>query len=96
MDEKDLKELLQSRRGQPARRGWCCPDEIQLAAYVDSKLQGSSRELVEKHISDYDFCLNQISFLAQAADQKDPADVPAPVLRRARDLVPRKSGRMTN
>ena len=94
MDEKDLKELLRGRRSSPARRGWRCPDEIQLAAYVDSKLQGSTREFVEMHVADCDFCLNQISFLAQAADQKDPTEIPAPVLSRARDLVPRKSGGM--
>jgi hypothetical protein len=91
MDEKNLKKLLQGRRSNAVRRGWRCPDEIQLAAYVDLTLQGSARDLVEKHVADCDFCLQQISFLVQAADQEVPAEVPAPALRRARDLAPRKS-----
>jgi hypothetical protein len=96
MDEQDLKELLQSRGIKTARRGWRCPDETQLAAYVDLKLQGSTREFVEKHVADCDFCLQQISFLAQAADWTEAVEVPAPVLRGARDLVPRKSRSMAN
>ena len=96
MDEKNLKELLQGRRSNAVRRGWRCPDEIQLAAYVDSTLQGSARELVEKHVADCDFCLEQISFLVQAADQEASAEVPASALRRARDLAPRKSGSSGN
>jgi hypothetical protein len=91
MYEQDLKELLQGRGSKTARRGWRCPDETQLAAYFDSKLQGSTRESVEKHVADCDFCLSQISFLFQSADWTEAVEVPAPVLRRARDLVPRKS-----
>lgn len=96
MDEENLKELFQGRRSNAVRRGWRCPDEIQLAAYVDSRLQVSGRELVEKHVADCDFCLQQISFLVQAADHEVSAEVPAPALRRARDLAPRKSGSSGN
>lgn len=96
MDEKDLKEYLRGRRNQAFRRGWRCPDEMQLAAYVDHQLEGPGREFVEAHLADCEFCLNQVTFLTQAADWTDSAEVPTPVLRRARDLVPRKSGGMTN
>lgn len=96
MDDKDLKELLQGRRSKPVPGSWRCPDEIQLAAYVDSRLQGSAREFVEKHVADCDSCLQQISFLVQGADQEVSAEVPATVLRRARNLAPRKSGSGVN
>jgi hypothetical protein len=95
MDEKYLKELLRGRRDQPVRRSWRCPDEMQLAAYVDRKLEDAARESVEAHVADCDFCLNQVSFLVQAADWTDPAGVPTQVLLRARNLVPRKSGSIT-
>ena len=96
MDEKSLKELLRRQSSRPVRRGWRCPDEMQLAAYAERKLQGSSRDFVEKHVADCEFCLSQISFLVHAAEQTDSAEVPTSVLRRARNLVPEKSGRMTN
>ncbi len=95
MVEKDLKELLRSQKSQPVRRGRRCPDDMQLAAYVDNRLLGSSRDFVEKHLADCELCLSQISFLVHAADRTDFEEVPTSVLRRARDLVPRKSGRIT-
>lgn len=95
MDEKDLNELLRGQRDQRFRRGWRCPDEKQLAAYVDRQLGGVARESVETHVADCDFCLSQVSLLVQAADWADSAEVPTPVLARARNLVPRKSGSMT-
>jgi hypothetical protein len=95
MDEKDLKDLLQSRRRKSFRRSWRCPDEIQIAAYADHQLEATARELVSTHLANCDFCLSQISFLLQARDWANPDQVPPDVLRRARDLVSRKSGRAT-
>lgn len=96
MDEKDLKDLLRSRRSQSFRRGWRCPDEIQIAAYVDHQLEGAAREPISTHLANCDFCLSQISFLLQARNWENPDEVPADVLRRARNLVPRESGRATS
>jgi hypothetical protein len=96
MDEKDLKDLLQSRRSQSGRRGWRCPDEVQIAAYVDHQLEGAAGESISTHLADCDFCLKQISFLLQSRDWANPDEVPADVLRRARNLVPRTSGRATS
>lgn len=93
MDEKDLKDLLRSRRSQSFRRGWRCPDEIHIAAYVDHQLEGAAGEPISTHLANCDFCLSQISFLLQARNWENPDEVPADVLRRARDLVLRKSRR---
>lgn len=95
MDEKDLKELLRSRSDQTSRRGWWCPDEMKLAAFVDRQLESSARESIAKHLANCDFCFGQVSFLSRAEDWPDPDEVPADVLRRARSLVPRQSGRTT-
>lgn len=96
MDEKDLKELLRGRRNRAFRRGWRCPDDMQLAAYVDCQLGGADRESVEAHVADCDFCLSQVSFLAQAADWTASAEIPTPGLGRARNLVPRRAGSTMN
>ena len=93
MDEKDLKKFLRGRRTQPVRRGWRCPDEIELAAYVDHRLEGPTREFVEAHIADCDSCFSQVSFLLQAADSTESVEMPTTVLGRARNLVPGKSQR---
>ena len=96
MEEKDLKNLLRSRRSQSFRRGWNCPDEIQIAAYVDQQIESTARESISTHLANCDFCLSQISFLSQTREWANPDEVPADVLRRARNLVPRKSGRAIN
>ena len=96
MDEKDLKKFLRGRRTQPVRRGWRCPDEIELAAYVDHRLEGPTREFVEAHIADCDSCFSQVSFLLQAADSTESVEMPTTVLGRARNLVPGKSQRTTS
>jgi len=96
MDEKDLRNLLRSRRSRSFRRGWRCPDETQIAAYVDHQIEGTARESISTHLGNCDACLSQVSFLLQARDWANPDEVPADVLRRARNLVPRTSGRATN
>ena len=94
MDERGLKQLLASRKDQTFRRGWHCPDEMQLAAFVDRQFEGAAPESVTAHVAGCDSCLSQVSFLAQAADWTDAPKVPAPVLSRARNLVPQKSRRV--
>ena len=95
MNEQDLIELLRTRRKPGLPRGRRCPDEMQLAAYVDRRLDSKTRESLEAHVADCDFCLSQVSFLAQAADWTSAAEVLAPLLARARNLVPRKEASAT-
>jgi len=40
-----------------------CPDEEELAAYVDQQLIGAERERVESHLAKCNSCLQQIGFL---------------------------------
>ena len=93
MDERDLEKLLRNRRRVAFRRNGRCPDEIQLAAYVDHQLEGAARESISAHLANCDFCLSQVSFLLQAMDWAKPDHVSADVFRRARNLVPPKSVR---
>lgn len=42
-----------------------CPDEHELAAYVDQQLIGAERERVESHLAKCDSCLQQVGFLVK-------------------------------
>ena len=44
-----------------------CPDEQDLAAYVDQQLIGAERERVESHLAKCDSCLQQVGFLVRHA-----------------------------
>src|SRR5579872_50251 len=44
-----------------------CPDEQDLAAYVDQQLIGAERERVESHLAKCNSCLQQVGFLVRHA-----------------------------
>ncbi len=96
MEESEVKKLLQARPSRARRRGWRCPDEIQLAAYVGQKFSSSTRNSIEAHIGDCDFCLSQVAFLTQSADWPNSEEVPANLLSGARKLVTRKPSKGIN
>jgi len=96
MEDQEFKKLLQVQGGQGGHRGWRCPDEIQLAAYVAQRLSGSARNSIEEHVVDCDFCLSQVAFLTQSGDWANSVDVPASLLSGARNLVARKPNRGIN
>jgi hypothetical protein len=66
MDEKDLRNLLRSRRSRSFRRGWRCPDETQIAAYVDHQIEGTARESISTHLGNCD-ALSQPGFFPVAS-----------------------------
>lgn len=62
-----------------------CPDEHQLAAYVDQQLIGSERQRVETHLVKCDPCLQQVGFLIkQSGGATGP--VPTSLMHRAKAL----------
>lgn len=94
--EEEIKKLLQSQRDPDEHRGWSCPDEIRLAAYVDQNLSGSERNSVEAHIADCNFCLDQVAFLTKSSAWQDAEEIPAGLLSKARNLVRGKRGKAVN
>ena len=65
-----------------------CPDEHQLAAYVDQQLIGAERERVESHLGKCDSCLQQVGFLIkQSPDTVESA--PSSLVYRAKQLATR-------
>jgi len=88
MVEKNLLRLLRAANVSEAKRGWKCPSDGDIAAYADHRLEGQAKERLETHLSDCDFCLSQVSFLAQMDSAQLPADVPDSLLARAQGLQP--------
>ena len=70
-----------------------CPDEHDLAAYVEQQLIGAERERVESHLAKCDRCLQQVGFLVKNAEGA-ATSVPARFLAGAKQLdtaAPRNS-----
>jgi hypothetical protein len=83
MEEKELTTLLSSHDLKQSRRTWRCPDENQLAAYVNGQLP--DRQKLEKHLADCKPCLQTTAFLLKEVDKSEL--VPAVFLARARSLA---------
>ena len=82
MDEKELTTLLRLQDFKQSGRTWRCPDENQLAAYVNGEAQ--DRQKLERHLADCKHCLESASFLLKQFDGDE--SVPTAVLARARRL----------
>ncbi|MFB3923164.1 MAG: anti-sigma factor [Terriglobia bacterium] len=87
MAEMDLKRWLRAKRLSPAVRGWRCPDENDIAAYVDGKIPAPAREHMERHLAGCDYCLGQVAALLRLEDSPMPESVPPALLARARDFA---------
>lgn len=82
MDEKEITTLLRSHDFKQSRRTWRCPDENQLAAYVNG--QSTKLQKLEKHLSGCKPCIETIALLVKQFDEDE--SVPAAILARARSL----------
>ena len=89
MTEQDLKNAFP--KALPDRRTWRCPDEMQLAAYVDHRLIGRDHSRLERHLAECGYCLGQVAALTGLHDAPLPADIPVSVIARARELAPGKA-----
>jgi hypothetical protein len=94
MDEKDIREFFRHRSHATVRRGWRCPDELQITAYTERHLTGPAYHSIEGHLADCEFCRGQVAFLTRAADWIGSEEISLVRLRQARDLVPPKSGNL--
>src|SRR5579864_7553141 len=62
-----------------------CPDDHQLAAYVEQQLIGAERERVESHLAKCDRCLRQVGFLVKQS-QLSAEDAPSLLVHQAKKL----------
>ncbi|HEY3039914.1 MAG TPA: hypothetical protein VGJ66_14325 [Pyrinomonadaceae bacterium] len=89
MEEKELTRLLRSNV-DATKRGWRCPDDNQLAAYVNRQVAEPGRQKLEAHFASCKACLETLAFVAQAFDEPSAYSVPAHLLARARSLADNK------
>src|SRR4029079_8492468 len=84
MDEREITNLLRSD-AVDSKRGFRCPDDNQLAAYINKQLSTDRKRNLENHFADCKACLETLSFLT--TEVGEPELVPAQLLARARSLA---------
>lgn len=87
--EEEVKLLVKDRAKSQKLWGRC-PEDLQIAAYVDGTVDGATRQSLERHFSDCAHCLNQVSFLVRAHDWPAAESAPPWLITKAERLaVPR-------
>lgn len=85
MNPEYLTKLLAAGRGEDPGRSPACPDEHQIAGYVDGTLDVAACELLERHAADCGHCLALVGLLSEERDANPEVPVtrvsspPAPV-----------------
>ncbi len=65
MTPEDLPSLLSASLAEPSGRGAQCPDEHQIAAYVDGTVATATGGELEAHLADCDYCLALVGLLSR-------------------------------
>lgn len=76
MDSEHLKTLLAQGAANDAAQSLVCPDEHQIAGYVDGGLDETAREQVERHLADCGRCLELVGLLCRERGTEEIATVP--------------------
>ena len=89
MSEKELTTLLRSQIRRNTKRGWRCPDNNQLAAYLNGQ-SDQKRSTLEAHFADCKSCLETLAFLTRTVDEPALESVPSHLISKARSLAVKK------
>jgi hypothetical protein len=65
MDRKGLISLLQRSAGAYEERTRFCPDDHEIAGFIDGSLDDIAREHVERHLPDCQGCVSRVGLLAR-------------------------------
>lgn len=87
MNLDELTDLLK-QQSAPAERQVDCPDDYDIAAYMDGGLGGQEHQQLEMHLADCDFCLQRVGLLGRAIEDESENTVPELLLARSVRLVP--------
>jgi hypothetical protein len=79
MNPDRLITLLAANAADVPPGSAACPDEHQIAGYVDGGLDPASRELVELHLADCGHCLALVGLLSRERNDDPVASTPAAV-----------------
>jgi hypothetical protein len=92
MDDKKLHELLRHSSSRTWEWAPECPDEHEIAAYVEGAIGESTRDAVELHLADCERCTLLVGTLSRLEIESAEA-VPAETMARAASLVAEKPNR---
>lgn len=86
-----LNRIFRSGTGSRTKRGWRCPDETELAAFIDAQVSSKAGERVRHHLADCRYCRDQVAAVVRLQSGAEvPSDVPPGLLARARALAETK------
>jgi len=75
MNHDKLKDLLKQTAGNFERQP-DCPDDYQLASYLDGGLSESDHSVFESHVADCDYCIERIGILGRAGESDSTIAMP--------------------
>jgi hypothetical protein len=87
MDQESLISLLRADADRRGERTPACPDEHELAAYVDGALPPPEVDSLEVHLADCGWCLAVVGFLSRQRESPDGEGVSETQVAAARKLV---------
>ena len=87
MSTNDLTSLLRRAGTGHRDRTAACPDEQQIAAYVDGTLEPGEREPLELHLADCNACVALVGLLSRQRDTVAFEPAPELAVARARALL---------
>jgi hypothetical protein len=89
-----LDRILGTGDASHATRGWRCPDEASLAAFVDAQTDENSRVRVLNHLIGCRFCRDQVAAAVRIQSGQVPSEILPGLLAQARSFAENKrSGR---
>lgn len=86
MTEQEVTRLLKTLAVNEAVRAPECPDEHELAAYVDGSLPADTAVKIQHHLAECDFCVRQVGLLSRLRDETPAHPASEFLLARARRL----------
>lgn len=89
MNHEQITERIRNLRAQVAEPSPTCPDDHQIAAAVDGKLNRADRDAFDRHVADCDFCVARIGMLNGLRAVEVRGAIPDITLARARRLAKR-------
>ena len=74
MDQKSLISLLQRSAAAYEERTRFCPDDHEIAGFVEGSLNGVAREHIERHLPDCQSCVSRVGLLTRLVREHAAGD----------------------
>jgi len=91
MNREDLKVQLK-KIDTLSERKLDCPDDYDLASYLEGGLSEREHHHFELHLADCDFCMGLVGLLGRARDSEANEQIPELLMARSRKLANSKTG----